>query len=64
MQNKCFTLQVVYKAVVTNSTDKELRIYYSLTKATFKERQPNHKASFNNRNNMKNTELSKYIRAK
>ena len=39
MQSKCLTPQVVCEAEVTNSTDEELKIYYGLTEANFKERQ-------------------------
>ena len=50
-----------YETEVTNSADKELKIYYGLTEATFKGRDQNHKTSFNNRYHMKDAELSKYI---
>ena len=59
MQNKCLTPQIVYEAEVTNSTDEEFKSYYGLTKTTFKESYRNHKTSFDNRDCMKDTELSK-----
>ena len=59
MQSKCLTPQVVCEAEVTNSTDEELKIYYGLTEANFKERHKKHKTSFNNRDCMEVMELSK-----
>ena len=38
---------------VTNSNGEELRMYFDLAKTTFKEKHGNHKASFNNRDRMK-----------
>lgn len=61
MQSKCLTPQVVYEAEVTGITDEELKIYYSLTETTFKERHQNHKTAFNNKDHMRDTELSKYV---
>ena len=61
MQSKCLTLQVNYEVEATNSTDEEIKIYYDLTETTFKERYRKHKTSFNYRDCMKDTELSKYI---
>lgn len=42
IQNRCLTPQVVYEAEVKNSSDKELKAYYSLTKTTCKERHRNY----------------------
>ena len=49
MQEKYLTPQVLYEAEVT---DEEMKIYYGLTKTTFKERHRNHKILFNNRDCM------------
>ena len=46
LQNECLTPQIVYKAIVSNDQNNEVRQYIGLTSNTFKERYNGHNTSF------------------
>ena len=61
LDNKCFTLQLIYQADVTNNLDDEYKFYLGLADTTFEERYSNHQSSFKSENSKNSTGLSKYI---
>ena len=61
LQGKCLTPKVTYQADVTNDGDGEYKFYYGLAETLFEERFTNHTKSFNHRQYLNETELSKYI---
>lgn len=61
LQNKCLTQNVVYKAVVRNTSDDEIRNYAGMTQPIFKLRFSNHCRDANIARYKNSTELSKYI---
>ena len=61
LQNECLTPQIVYKAIVSNDQNNEVKQYIGLTSNTFKERYNGHNTSFRSEKYRKETELSKYV---
>ena len=59
LQQKCLTKNVIYKAVVTTSSDE--KHYVGSTGRTFKERYAGHKYSLRHKASENSTELSKYV---
>ena len=55
----CLASNIIYKATIT--TNITIKFYIGSTTTTFKNRYNNHKASFNNKLERHNTELSNYI---
>ena len=61
LDSKRLTSELIYQADVTNNLGDEYKYYLGLAETTFKERYSNRKSSFNNKNNINSTELSKYV---
>ena len=62
LDNKCLRQKVIYQADFTSDTDDSYRYYLELAETSFKDRYNNHKCSFHNKQQKKNsTELSKYV---
>ena len=59
LPGKCTIQNVIYEAKVTTENDE--KIYIGLTATPFKTRYLSHKSSFNNRDKINQTELSKHI---
>ena len=58
---KCLSSNIVYRADVSNLSDKLTKTYLGVCETSFKTRFNNHKTSFKNKNKSSSTELSKYI---
>ena len=61
LENKCLTPKTIYQADATNDTDDTYKYYLGLAETSFKDRYRNHISSFNNEQNKRKTELSKYV---
>ena len=62
LEQKCLTINIVYKAKVTSSNQNfQENVYFGSCKTTFKKRFSNHKKSFNLNEYKNETELSNEI---
>ena len=60
MQNKCLTPNIICEATITNNNNKVEKIYFGLSKTSFKESYLNHTTSFRLQSYSKDTKFSKY----
>ena len=61
LNGECLTSQLVYRATITITVNKDIKKCIGLANITFKERQSNHKKDFKHQKYRNCTELAKYV---
>ena len=61
VNGQCLPSKLVYRAIVTNAVNEDMKKYIGLADTTFEERHINHKRDFKHQKYCNYTELGKYV---